>query len=47
MSRVENLGEASHELGHDRGKDLVPCCKEQRCGGRTSSVIGRPVFAIE
>lgn len=41
MSRVEDLGEAGHELGHDRGKDLVPCCQEQRWGGRTSSVLVR------
>lgn len=44
MSRVEDLGKAGHELGHDRGKDLVPCCQEQRCGGRKSSALGRFLF---
>lgn len=44
MSRVEDLGEAGHELGHDRGKDLVPCCQEQRCRGRKSSALDRSVF---
>lgn len=45
MSRVEDLGEAGHELGHDRGEDLVPCCQEQSCGRRISSVFDRLVFA--
>lgn len=47
MSRVEDLGEAGHELGHDRGEDLVPCCQEQSCGRRISSVFDRLVFAGE
>lgn len=44
MSRVEDLGEAGHELGHDCGEDLVPCCQEQRCRGRILSVFDRFVF---
>lgn len=44
MSRVEDLGEAGHELGHDGREDLVPCCQEQRCGGRISSVVSRLVY---
>lgn len=45
MSRIEDLGEAGHELGHDRGEDLVPCCQEQSCGRRISSVFDWLVFA--
>lgn len=31
MAGVEGLGEASHVLGHDSTKDLVPCRQEERC----------------
>ena len=41
LPRVENGGEAGEELGHDGGKDQVPCCEENgKLCGRVSKGAG-------
>lgn len=44
MAGIEGLGKASHVLGHDSAKDLVPCRQEERCSRRVVSLIQLPVL---
>lgn len=34
MAGVEDVGEASQDLGHGSGEHHVPCCEEQCCEDR-------------
>lgn len=40
VTRVEDVGEASQNLGHGGGEHHVPCREEQRCGRRVSRGSG-------